>query len=162
MIEVELTNSKVRALLDDGFAHLLLYSWFLTKDGYVSRSNGTFIQQIYMHHDVVGYPPKGLETDHRNRIKHDNQLHNLRHVTHAQNMQNKKRGSSRFLGVFYDKTKHLWRARIKKDGVRYELGRHSDEAIAARAYDSKARELYGLTATLNFPDKSEASLENSR
>lgn len=149
MISIPLSNSSVLALLDDEFVSLTQLSWFLSKDGYVSSLVGT--KHIYMHHMVIGYPPEGLVTDHRNRIKHDNQKHNLRHVTHAQNMQNKERGTSQYLGVFLNKKTGKWRARIKKDGKIYLLGTFVHEIHAAMAYDTKSRELYGSTATLNFP-----------
>lgn len=157
MIQVPLSNSTTRALIDVEFIHLLQHDWFLTKDGYVVRAVGN--KQIYMHHDVIGYPPLPLETDHRNRIKHDNQKHNLRHVTHAQNMQNKPRGSSRYLGVFLNPKTGRWRARIKKNGHIYHLGTHDHEIHAALAYDNKSRELYGDLATLNFPN---LGIENSK
>lgn len=163
MQAIELSNSTVRAFVDDKFLFLRLFSWFLTKDGYVSRFDGK--KQIYMHHEVIGYPPKGLETDHKNRIKYDNTSDNLRHVTHAQNMANKaphSNATSRFLGVFLVKTSGRWRARIKKDNVIYHLGNHRSELAAARAYNIAALRLYGESATLNEIDLSDPVLKNSR
>ena len=45
-----------------------------------------------------------------------------------------------------------WCAQIGKDGVTRNLGYHDKEEDAARAYDAKARELYGDAARLNYPD----------
>jgi hypothetical protein len=55
--------------------------------------------------------------------------------------------SSRYIGV--SKHKKIWQADISKDGVKYNLGRHEIEEDAARAYNSKALELYGEFANLN-------------
>ena len=48
-----------------------------------------------------------------------------------------------------------WRARIYHQGHQLELGYFADEGDAARAYDARARQLYGASAQLNFPREGE-------
>ncbi len=61
------------------------------------------------------------------------------------------RGSrSGFRGVIRHGTSgRLWRARISKDGMRYELGTFPTRDEAAAAYNTKAQELFGGRARLN-------------
>lgn len=159
MLKVKLVNSTVEALIDDKFLYLYSYRWLLSKDGYVFRyGNPGF---ILMHHDVIGRPPKGLETDHKNRIRHDNQSLNLHHVTHAQNMQNRspRKKTSKYLGVFLKRENGKWRARIKKNCKIYQLGTYKHEIDAAIAYDLAALRLYGPTATLNLLNQEKSKNE---
>ncbi|MHC4259490.1 MAG: AP2 domain-containing protein [Planctomycetota bacterium] len=58
--------------------------------------------------------------------------------------------SSQYKGVSWIKSEKKWRARIKFDGRSIHIGRFDDEKAAARAYDAKARELFGELAALNL------------
>jgi hypothetical protein len=62
--------------------------------------------------------------------------------------EGKRRYSSRFIGVCREGA--LWRAAIRHEGRRFHLGRFDSEEDAARAYDTKALELRGDEARLNF------------
>lgn len=62
-------------------------------------------------------------------------------------------GSSSYVGVRWRAQRRGWMAEIESQGKRYYLGLHKTEEAAARAYDAKARELYGDKARLNFPDE---------
>lgn len=61
------------------------------------------------------------------------------------------RGTSRFLGVSWDRRKGRWFSQIQIRGNRKFLGYYEDELAAARAYDAAAVKLHGATAALNFP-----------
>jgi hypothetical protein len=61
-------------------------------------------------------------------------------------------GPSGFRGVSYRKHEGLWNARFTENGHRGSLGYFRTAEDAARAYDAKAREAFGETAWLNFPD----------
>lgn len=70
-----------------------------------------------------------------------------------QGIRNSK-SSSRYVGVHWHKENKKWVAQIRpKDRKICHLGYFDTEEEAARAYDRKARELYGDKARLNFPDE---------
>lgn len=62
-----------------------------------------------------------------------------------------KKPTSKFVGICFDKSENKWRTLISYKGKRISMGRHDNEIDAARAYDTKALELYGRDARLNFP-----------
>lgn len=106
----------------------------------------------------MGEKPKNHQLD---RIDNDKGYspENCRWVTQQQNLMNKKkypRNKSGYKGVSETvgakgKT-GKWRAAIAKDYKDYVIGRNFNTAEdAARAYDEKAKELFGEFAVLNFP-----------
>lgn len=91
--------------------------------------------------------------DHKDRVKLNDNISNLRNCTHAQNMQNQKKapgGSSKYIGVYWDRIRKRWTAEIHAHGKKYFLGRFKDEKEAARAYDKGAKIHHKEFATLNF------------
>lgn len=57
--------------------------------------------------------------------------------------------TSKYKGLHWDIVTRKWRVEITKDGKRYKLGRFKCEIEAAKAYNTKALELYGSEAKLN-------------
>ena len=93
------------------------------------------------------------DLDHINGNRIDNSLKNLRLATRQQNMANKKyhkNSSSNFKGVYWRKSIKKWVASISLNKERFYLGAFNDEIEAARAYDLKAKELFGEYAKLNI------------
>ncbi len=64
----------------------------------------------------------------------------------------KKKKSSQFKGVCFNKYLNKWQANIMYKWRPYHLGVFINEIDAAMAYDNKAREFFGKFANLNFPD----------
>lgn len=93
------------------------------------------------------------DVEHRDTDRTNNRWSNLREATRSQNLQNMspRGGSSKFKGVCYDKKRKSWEAYVGTGKTRVRLGRFKEEIDAARAYDTKAQELYGEFARLNFP-----------
>ena len=58
--------------------------------------------------------------------------------------------TSKFVGVYYDRARSKWLAEITFQRKKIYLGRFDKEVEAARAYDRKARELYGEGARVNL------------
>lgn len=91
--------------------------------------------------------------DHINRNKTDNRWANLRQATHRENMGNmglRRANTSGFVGVVWDRTRGKWRAQIRLDGKKTNLGRFDDPIQAAMVHDEAARRNFGEFATLNF------------
>jgi HNH endonuclease len=106
---------------------------------------------LYLHHQIAGEPPSGLEVDHRSGNSLCNVRRNLRWSTRSQNCANSRRRHSKspFRGIYLVNNK--WQAQIRVDRHMRYLGSFRDAADAARAYDRAALDAFGEFATLNFP-----------
>lgn len=70
----------------------------------------------------------------------------------TQGTSHAKKKTSEYVGVSLCRksNKNPWTARIKYNGQEFRLGRFASEIEAARAYDAKAKEIYGEFARTNF------------
>lgn len=59
--------------------------------------------------------------------------------------------TSGFRGVRFRKKRGKWCAEIRENGKVKHIGSFDDPLNAAKAYDSKAKEIFGENALLNFP-----------
>lgn len=87
-----------------------------------------------------------LDVDHKNRIRHDNRVENLRMVTRQQNSMNRPKqvnNTSGYKGLYWDKRNKKWHSRIYYNGKNIHLGYFNDIEEAREAYNKKAKELYG-------------------
>ena len=94
-----------------------------------------------------------IEVDHINQNKLDNRKSNLRLCSHSQNGINKYKqsnNSSGFKGVCFNKRRQKFMAFINKDKKRTYIGYFETAEEAGKAYDKKAKELFGEFACLNF------------
>ena len=111
------------------------------KDGYMRvglREEGklwtTSIHRLVML-AFVGPCPEGKQVDHENQIKDDNNLSNLRYVTSRQNCSNRTtKGSSKYIGVCWNKKNQNWLAGIRINGKKKHLGSFAEELDASNAY----------------------------
>jgi len=125
------------ALVDDeDYERLSKYTWRLHSKGYATRSSSTNGKEtrLMMHREIL--ETGEFQVDHVDRNKLNNQKDNLRIATNSINQFNKgkqKNNTSGTPGVFWDRSKNIWRARIQLDGKRIELGRFKtvDEAASA-------------------------------
>lgn len=103
--------------------------------------------------------PKGMNVDHINGNPLDNRKANLRFASSQQNNRNRAKTSrpksSQYKGVSRDRNR--WTAVIYSNYRQIYLGSFVNEVDAARAYDAKAREIFGEFAAVNFPLSSEQS-----
>tara|TARA_R110001632_G_scaffold194731_1_gene316180 strand:+ start:270 stop:815 length:546 start_codon:yes stop_codon:yes gene_type:complete len=84
--------------------------------------------------------------DHIDHNKLNNRISNLRSCTHQQNKFNQGKYSnntSGFKGVSFRKPNKKWMAQIAQDGKIIYLGSFNCPQEASRAYEAKARELFG-------------------
>lgn len=84
--------------------------------------------------------------DHINGDTLDNRIANLRQATRSQNIANsklRKDSTTRFKGVSFNKKTGKYVAYLNHNGARIYLGLFRTPEAAARARDSKARELHG-------------------
>lgn len=121
----------------------------------IGRING---EQVLMHR-LITNAAIGMDVDHIDGDGLNNKRDNLRIATRSQNMANVSigpRSKSGFKGVSWHAGAGRWRATTISNGRQVHLGYFDNVEDAARAYDAKAREIFGEFARLNFPDESAA------
>ena len=84
----------------------------------------------------LGHVSNGMETvvDHKNNISTDNNLANLQLISQRQNCSKDKSGTSKHVGVCWDRVNNKWKSAIRINGNKKHLGRFTDELEAAKAY----------------------------
>jgi hypothetical protein len=94
---------------------------------------------------MTGAFPPG-DVDHINGNPSDNRWANLRPATRTQNSINcrvRKNNTSGAHNVVWDAPRQKWRAQIRIDGRRVNLGRFSEKEDAIRAYAAAAAKHHG-------------------
>lgn len=162
IVFIPLTQGKVAVIDFDDFEKVRPHKWYADRG---SRRGGFYAaRSIYelgkkrtllLHQLIMGPTPIGLEIGHKDGNGLNCRRRNLHFLTHKQNLQGPiRRGPkacSTFRGVSRGKNNKKWRARIRPDGGALHIGYFEREEDAARAYDIKARELFGEWASTNFP-----------
>lgn len=156
MKEIPLTQGMVALVDDDDFDLVSQYKWCARKCRHtyyavrwIKRPDGTGTQTQL--HRAILKTDKSI--DHINRNGLDNRRVNLRPATHSQNQANRLqsiKNRSGYKGVHEGAGKNKWQAEICFQNKRFTLGTHMTPEDAARAYDAKARELFGEYARCNF------------
>ena len=162
MKTIQLTQGQVALVDDEDYDWLIKRKWHAFK----SRSDCYYVvnsewqpetkkvKAIFMHRLIMD-TPNNLFVDHIDHNGLNCQRSNMRNCTRQENMMNKKPwAKSSYSGVYYcgekNKKKYI-AAYITCNKKLYYLGCFKTEEAAARAYDVKARELFGEFANLNFP-----------
>lgn len=156
MKRIKLTQGKFALVDDEDFEKLSQYKWYVVfnhGNWYAKRNAYTNkkVVSIYMHRFIINTSP--LQIDHKDRNGLNNQKCNLRFVTHSQNLWNSRispRNTSGFKGVRWHTRDKIWHAAIRQYKKTIHLGVFITKEEAARAYDKKAKELFGDFACLNF------------
>jgi hypothetical protein len=160
MKKIKLTQNKYALVDNSDFGKVSEFKWRFGKNGYALRheyyggEKGKIhatrkVKTIYLHNFVFGENENVI--DHINQNKLDCRKDNLRSCSHSQNQANQglqKNNTSGYKGVI--KTPfNTWAARIKYKQKKIHLGTFKCKEEAARAYNSKAKELFGEFAYLN-------------
>ena len=161
-MEIPVGKKGLVTIVDsEDYDRLSQYSWYISKNydkTYATRDAGDGKRE-YMHR-VIMNPPEGYIVKHRNGNGLDNRKSNLLVTTTSSMMQSLERPesritlpmSSKYKGVTWDDQHNNYRSRITSGGKLYDLGSFEDEIEAAKAYDEKAKELFGPEAKLNFEE----------
>lgn len=139
------TKFQGYALIDDvDFDLVSKHKWHL-HDGYAMANayQNKKTKLIRMHHLIMG-KPKGLDVDHINRNRADNQRSNLRIVTRSENLRNgvNPLNTSGIRGVYWHKSASKWCAEFRMDKKKIYLGLFKDIKDAIKTYES-AKIQYG-------------------
>lgn len=144
---IPLTKGKFAKVDNDDFDKLKDHNWYIS-NGYVCN------RRIGRIHRFIMNCNKDMVVDHKNHDTLDNRKSNLRICTNQNNVINarkrKKNVTSIYKGVSWANDRHKWRANICFNGKISRLGSFDNEIEAAKAYDAKAKELFGEFAKTNF------------
>lgn len=151
---IKLDNSKHIIVDTDMWYELSLKKWWMNAHGYLTGTvDGVeTLMHIYLYKTHIGEIHPNHVVDHVNNVRHDNRLCNLRVNTlsgNAHNSRKTKNSSSKYYGVYWNARDKKWLACITHNYKQYNLGNYKDEIDAAKAYNVKAREIYGELANLN-------------
>lgn len=92
---------------------------------------------VFLNHKPCGYK---LVVDHINDNPKDNRVENLHIVTQRFNVcKTQGKYSSKYKGVYFDKSRNKWMAAITINGKKKHLGRFSSEYEAHLAYQNKLK-----------------------
>lgn len=159
MKEIKLTQGKVALVDDEDFEELSKFKWCALKAPktyYAIRRGNDFKKStIYMHREILKLTDSKIQGEHKDNNGLNNQKSNLRTCTNSENQRNKTckiNGTSNYKGVYWNKKNKKWDVRICINKKRTYVGHFKNEIEAAKAYDKKAKELFGEFAYLNFKD----------
>ena len=174
MKTIKLSKNQITLVDDEDFEYLNQWKWmakyrnsrnkhlgFYACRQVKSLKEGSRQRVQWMHKLILGIDNLPVKGDHINGEGLDNRRINLRAATNVENQRNtrttKSPTSSKYKGVMYaaNSRKNPWRAYIhttvNEVKINYHLGVFRSQEDAAKAYDKKAKELFGEFANLNFP-----------
>ncbi len=150
MKEIKLTKGFTAQIDDEDYDFLNQWKWYVYIDRiycYAIRKDNKTGKRIKMHR-IIAHAPDNMLVDHIDHNGLNNQKSNLRICTNTQNQWNMRGRRNGLKGVSIEK--YCFRAGIKYQGKTIHLGSFKTEIEAAKAYDKKAKELFGEFAFLNF------------
>ena len=155
MIVIPLSQNKFTKIESNDWEIVKNHKWHYHK-GYASTKitlpNGKQTT-CYMHRVILGLTDPKIQADHINHDGLDNTRINLRSCTQQQNNMNKssrKNSTSKYKGVSWNKRDNKWQSHIRFNNKTIHLGYYTNEQEAAKAYNLKAKELFGEFANLNI------------
>lgn len=155
MKAIDLTRGKITLVDDEDFAVLNALKWCVQSAGgyfYAAMRDTAAKSSTLLMHRLILMAPDNLRVDHVDGDTLNNQRKNLRLCTVSQNAMNRGPNKGRtFKGVYFDKRRSNWNAKLRADGRNVFLGVFDTEEGAARAYDAGAIRHHGEFAKLNFP-----------
>lgn len=139
MKEIKLTNGSLALIDDDDYERVTAAgNWYEDTSGhgartYAYRRFGR--KKVYLHIFILG--KSDLDTDHDNGNGLDCQKKNLIRKTRTFNNLNNHNeridNSSGVRGVYFDSFYNGWKAEIKVNKKKYNLGVFTDKTLAAQA-----------------------------
>lgn len=171
MKEINISKEQIVLVDDEDFEELSKHKWTANwhKQTRSYRAQREFRRNgrrcvILMHRQIMKVTDPKIQIDHKDGNSLNNQKYNLRSCDDRQNQYNSRKQSnctSVYKGVFWDKSRFKWIARInippssnEGNGKQKNLGRFKLEIDAAYAYNAAAHKFFGHFARLNYPDES--------
>jgi hypothetical protein len=149
MKTIKLTKGREAIVDDEDFEELNKYHWCVVSTGYAGRFTVTENKRKlqYMHRQIMDVSDPNIFIDHINGNGLDNRRCNLRTANRYTNLSNRqitnKNNTSGYRGVYWHKRHGYWISSIKFYNKQIHLGNFKTPEEAARAFNRKARELFG-------------------
>ncbi len=184
LYKVKLKNADTSVMLDDHIYHHLVTEPYLVRIDFISnlrkhssgcavfqkswkRADGHYkIETIYLHRYIAEKflpPPASPDmklVGAKNGNKLDCRLENLEWRTRSTSSRNRKTTSKTgYTGVYMENKKY--RAIITINGKAVHIGMFNTPEEAARAYNKRAKEVYGDMAKLNKIRRKKKALANN-
>jgi hypothetical protein len=149
MREIILRNGEIVCCDDSDYATLSSCDWSKVSRYAAFKRSGKY---VFMHRMVLGLSVDDVrEVDHVDGNGLNNCRSNLRVCSHSENMKNRpihKNNKSGFKGVYRDAGARSvpgreWRAQIRVDGKKINLGAFPCPEVAHAAYVSAAQKYHG-------------------
>jgi len=168
--EVPVSKGKYTALVDDeDYSRVMKHKWhrFTTKEKKVAYAATHVInkdgkrKRIFMHRFIFEHKEGSPQLSHKDQNGFNNQRSNLGSLTFSENKAIaglRSCNTTGYKGIYLENIRFKWCARIKKGGKSYFLGYYEYIEDAARAYNKKAKELFGEFAYQNVILKEEENV----
>lgn len=158
--EIPLTKGKVAIVDDEDYEFLSQWRWQYHEGyavagvyiGKVEDRNYYYNKRIWMHRLIMECPDE-MVVDHIDGVGLNNTRKNLRICTPDQNRYNQRPQTGRlspYKGVTIRGDRYI--ARIRKEGVLYNIGSFTNEIACANAYNYYAKKYFGEFARINEVD----------
>lgn len=169
MKEIKLTKGRVALVDDEDYERLQSFGPWQWRRSTSDKAPGYAIawitllfwrehslprrqRQFRLHmHDLVSFPPEGLDMDHIDRNGLNNCRSNLRHANKMQRVANRPATSKTGYKGIVKRPNGRWEAKIGIHKKRIHLGSFKTAENAATAYNFAAEELFGEFARFNLP-----------
>lgn len=151
MKKIKLTQGKFALVDNEDCERINQFNWYVdnTYGYWRAKRNIPFNGKqttLLMARYILDVTDSKQFVDHRNHNTLDNQKHNLRICTHAENLRNRKiqkDNKSGYKGVSYFKRDRNWRARIHINHKEMYLGTFDNPKLAHKAYCKAATKYFG-------------------
>ncbi len=117
------------------------YSVNLYKQKRMTSNNrvSVLIAKAFLNHTPCGHK---LVVDHIDNNKLNDKLYNIQVITNRENLsKDKKRGTSKYIGVCWSKREQKWTSQIRINGKKKGLGYYKTEQEASQAYQNELKKL---------------------
>ena len=123
-------KSKILKLKTGSHGYLAVNIFKDTKSK--TRTIHQLVAEAFLNHTPNGY--KSV-VDHIDNNPLNNELGNLQIISHRENIsKDRKKGTSKYVGVCWNKRDKKWKSTIRINGKKTHLGNFNDELKAAKAY----------------------------
>jgi hypothetical protein len=132
-VKYNVTNKTLKQYTNQGYKHIHLNGKYKKIHRLVAEA-------------FISNPENKPCVDHKNNVRDDNRIDNLRWATIKENGQNvsiSSRNKSGYKGVNWDKRSNRWRASIFENGLKVHIGYFESLDDAVKARQKKANEVFG-------------------